>query len=113
MLFVEGVRSMGRGSEDEEDCDELEGERRSGVPTAEEASDGGESETPFIFLKYSSRFSISLASVVSEGCSGSWGGCASLCNLGREANVFANLRNALCDRDMASGLLSLEANPAT
>ena len=27
--------------------------------------------------------------------------------------LFASLRNALCDRDMDFGLLSLEANPAT
>ena len=31
----------------------------------------------------------------------------------RKHAPFANLRNALCDRDMDSGLLSLEANPAT
>ena len=57
--------------DDKEDWEELEGERRSGVPTAEEEADGNVSRLSFSFLKCSSRTCISFASVISDGGGGS------------------------------------------
>lgn len=88
---AEGVLSIGWMLEDEEDCDETEGERRSGVPPAEEEADLGTSRLLFSFLKCSSRHCISFASVISEGGGGSWPGWISFCSFGRAANPVANL----------------------
>lgn len=78
-------------SENEEDIDELEGERRSGVPVAEGGSDGGASRLLFNFLKCSSRYCISFVSVISDGGGGSWSDLISSCNFGREANPATKL----------------------
>ena len=100
------------------------------MPLVEEEADSGISRLLFNFLKCSSRHCISFSSVISDGGGGSWPGRISSCSFGRAANPvrkldhkndmswegdvpFANLRNALCDRDMDSGPLSFEANPAT
>lgn len=78
-------------SEDEEDWDELEEERRSGVPTVEEEADGGVSRLLFSSLKCSSRFCISFASAISDGGEGTWSGLIASCNFGREANPTTKL----------------------
>ena len=78
-------------SEHEEDIDELEEERRSGVPAAEGEADGGVSRLLLKFLKCSSRYCISFASVISDGGGGSWSGLISSCNFGKEANPIAKL----------------------
>lgn len=70
LLATEGILSTGRMSEDE-DCDEIEGERRSGVALVEEEADSGASGLLFSFLKCSSRNCISCASVISDGGGGS------------------------------------------
>lgn len=95
---------MGGISEDREDCDELEGERRNGVPSVEEEVDAAISRLLFSFLKCSSRLCTSLASVISDGgggrltwanrssvdllrCAGGiWPGLISSCSFGRAAN---------------------------
>lgn len=78
-------------SEYEEDIDELEGERRSGVLVAEGEADGGASRLLFNFLKCSSRYCISFASVISDGGGGSWSDLISSCSFGREANPTTKL----------------------
>ena len=62
---------MGRMSEEKDDCDETEGERRSGVTTAEEEAESLGSRLLLSFLKCSSRLCISFASVISDGGGGS------------------------------------------
>lgn len=109
LLVVEAVLSIGRISEDEEDWDEMEGERPSGVPPVEEEADSGPSRLLFNFLKCSSRLCISFASIISDGgggrltwdnkssvdllsgassfgSGGIWSCCVSFCSFGRAAN---------------------------
>ena len=93
LLAVEGVLSIGRMLEDEEDCDETEGERRRGVPLAEEEVDSGISRLLFSFLKCSSRHCISFSSVISDGGGGSWPGRISSCSFGRAANPVTKLNH--------------------
>lgn len=81
---------MGRMLEDEEDWEELEEERRSGVPVVEEEADGGVSRLLFKFLKCSSRLCISFASAISDR-GGTWPGPISSRSFGREANPGAKL----------------------
>ena len=85
---MEDVRSTGLVSEDEEDRDEVEGERRNGVPTAEEGSEGGASGSLLNFLKCSSRLCISVIS--DEGGEG-WLNWSSSGSFGREANPTTTL----------------------
>lgn len=103
---------MGRISEDEEDCDELEEERRSGVPIVEGEADGEVSRLLFSFLKCSSRICISFSSTIPDG---TWPSLISSCSFGREANPAANLDYTETRRGRrahpwpASGMLSVIA----